>query len=287
KMVHNGIEYGEMQLIAEIYYFIRFYTGSEPETIARLFEKWNQEIKSYLLEITVDILRKKEDNELLLDKILDAAQQKGTGGWSTEAALELGVSLDTITAAVQARHISAQKEVRTRGVELYSFKKEKGQHSLEELSEEIFKAYKAGSIVNHAIGFDLLAAASKNYEWELNLSEIARIWTAGCIIKSGFMEEISASFKEIPGQHILFHPKIVSQVNAFHTSLIEITCMALKHQFAMPVLSAATNYLLELTTKNSAANLIQAQRDYFGAHTFECSDKPRGEFFHAEWEGPK
>lgn len=284
KMVHNGIEYGEMQLIAEIYYFIRFYTNSKPESIALLFEEWNKEMNSYLLGISVDILRKKEDNGFLLDKILDAAQQKGTGGWSTEAALELDVSLDTITAAVQARHISAQKELRTMGAKLYNFKKGKGQQNLQEFSEELFKAYKAGSIINHAIGFDLLTTASKNYNWDLNLSEIARIWTAGCIIKSGFMEEISVYFKEIPEQHILFHPKIVSQISAFRASMTTITCKALKHQFAMPVLSAATNYLFSLTTLNSAANLIQAQRDYFGAHTFERTDKPRGEFFHSEWK---
>ncbi|MCY2687075.1 NADP-dependent phosphogluconate dehydrogenase [Salinimicrobium sp. TH3] len=282
KMVHNGIEYGEMQLIAETYHLLRFHTGTTSIEIAALFEEWNREVQSYLLEISIDILRKKEDGTFLLDNILDAAKQKGTGGWSTNAALELGVPLDTISAAVMARNISGMKESRTAAAKEYDSQiLEKG--NIKELRNALFEAFKASSIINHATGFDLLSRASKEYEWKLNLSEVARIWTNGCIIRSKLMEDLVKKF-EVYQQHILMHPDIVQEISTSRKSLTAVVGEALNAGFPVPVMSAAANYLLSFTAEQSSANMIQAQRDYFGAHTYERKDKPRGEFFHTEWK---
>ena len=284
KMLHNGIEYGEMQLIAETYHLLRYSHGLSPEEISDLFEEWNREMKSFLLEISVEILRKKEDGEFLIDKVLDAAKQKGTGGWSTNAALELGVPLDTITAAVLARNISGRKEDRVQAEKLYERNKkqtlQKGDFS------ELFESYEAASMINHAIGFDLLSAASKEYEWNLNLSEIARIWTNGCIIRSGFMEELVELFRDFSG-HLLLHDQISERLKAQIPHLAETTAKALKSGFSMPLMSSAANYFYSFTSAQSSANLIQAQRDAFGAHTYERTDKPRGRFFHSNWSKEK
>ncbi len=283
KMVHNGIEYGEMQLLAETYHLLRFHSGVNPEEIAALFENWNRELQSYLLEIFIDILRKKENGDLLLDKILDAAKQKGTGGWSTNAALKLGVPLDTISAAVMARNISGMKEERIAAARKYTFQSpEKGKTELPR--NVIFEAFKATAIINHAIGFDLLTAASKEYNWNLNFSEIARIWTNGCIIRSQLMEDLVEKFRDHQG-HLLMNEEIVREIKSIREALSAVVGSVLKAGFPMPVMSAAANYLLSFTAEQSSANMIQAQRDYFGAHMYERTDKPRGEFFHTEWSG--
>ena len=281
KMVHNGIEYGEMQLIAETYHLLRFHTNAQPEEIADLFEKWNGKLQSYLLGISVDILRKKENGKLLLDNILDAAKQKGTGGWSTNAALELGVPLDTISAAVMARNISGMKDERTSAAKKYFFHTSENEN-ISELQNDLFDAYRATSIINHATGFDLISAASKEYDWNLNLSEIARIWTNGCIIRSKLMEDLVEIFQK-DQQHLLRHNEIVKEITGYSKCLRETVGKALNAGFPVPVMSAAANYLLSYTAEQSSANMIQAQRDYFGAHTYERKDKPRGEFFHTEW----
>ena len=282
KMLHNGIEYGEMQLIAEFYHYLRFFGKKASEEIADIFEDWNGSMKSYLLEISIDILRKKEDGDHLIDKILDAAKQKGTGGWSTNAALELGVAFDTITASVMARNMSARKEERKEAADLYKTGKTNGKGENLDL-QDLFKAYQAGSIINHAIGFDLLLEASKTYEWKLNLSEIARIWTNGCIIRSGFMEDLIELLKESPSTNILLNDSIVSELSVLKSSMLNTLAEALEKGCPMQVLSAAANYFLSYTSAQSSANMIQAQRDYFGAHTYERTDKARGEFFHTKW----
>ncbi len=282
KMLHNGIEYGEMQLIAEFYHLLRFGFSRNPEEIADLFEDWNTEMQSYLLEISVDILRKKENDDFLVDHILDAAKQKGTGGWSTNAALELGVPFDTITAAVMARNISARKQDRVKAADLY---KRSQTHSFKDISlVDLFSAYKAASIINHAIGFSLLTEASKEYNWDLNLSEISRIWTNGCIIRSAFMEELVEIFKETPGQNLLLNKTIIQRMKNCTNELASVTAVALQLGSPLQVSSAAINYFLSYTSGQSSANMIQAQRDYFGAHTYERKDRPRGEFFHTQWK---
>src|SRR5690606_19786212 len=249
--------------------------------IAEIFSGWNEEMESYLLEITIKILQAKEKDTYLVDKILDAAKQKGTGGWSTNAALELGVPLDTITAAVMARNISAKKEQRLKAMAIYQ-----KDHSLnsgnENIPADLFTAYKTAVIINHAIGFDLLAEASKHYQWDLDLSEISRIWTNGCIIRSKLMEELIHVFKDSP-EHLLFHPDISARVNNGKEALSDFTVKALQSGIPVPIFSTATNYFFNFISGQSSANIIQAQRDFFGAHTYERIDKPRGEFFHTTW----
>ncbi|WP_081212483.1 decarboxylating NADP(+)-dependent phosphogluconate dehydrogenase [Salegentibacter sediminis] len=281
KMLHNGIEYAEMQFIAEIYHFMRFSLSLDQEGVAGFFEKWNKEMRSYLLEISIEILRKKENAEFILDKILDAAKQKGTGGWSTKAALELGVPLDTITSAVMARIISGKKEQRVKAAEIYNTKPHKKE--FKKIEKSLFQAFQAEQIINHAIGFDLLKSASEEYRWNLNLSEISRIWTNGCIIRSGLMEDLVKLFRENKDENLLLHKEIVDFIKEARQDLILVITQALQAGVPMPGMSAALNYLLSFTAAQTSANMIQAQRDYFGAHTYERVGKPRGEFFHTKW----
>ena len=281
KMLHNGIEYGEMQLIAEFYHFMRFHLNYKASEIAEIFRKWNQELQSYLLGISADILLTKENDDLLLDHILDVAGQKGTGGWSTQSALELGVPLDTITAAVMARNISGNKERRELAHKAY----DPGKSSDVEISlNQLFGAFKEVQIINHAIGFDLLSKASEEYGWKLDLSEIARIWTNGCIIRSGLMERLVDIFNNSAEDHLLMHSTIISEVKEFRESLSVVVSEAMKLNCPMPVSSAAINYLNNFSSAQSSANMIQAQRDYFGAHKYERTDRPRNEFYHTLWK---
>lgn len=283
KMLHNGIEYGEMQLIAEFYHFMRFYLKMPVDEIASLFSHWNSDLHSYLLEISEDILRSFENDKLILDNILDVAGQKGTGGWSTIAALELGVPLDTITAAVMARNISGNKDRRRLASEKYQ--NETGHKiNVESIQKDLFHAFKMVHIINHATGFELLHEASKQYKWDLNLSEIARIWTNGCIIRSGLMESLVQEIKESPDQHMLLHPEFITEIQKIKPSLHSILSAALQLNCPLPVSSAAANYLMNFRSGQSSANMIQAQRDYFGAHQYERLDKPRGEFYHTIWK---
>ena len=281
KMVHNGIEYGEMQLIAEFYFFMRYYQGRSLDEISRTFSEWNIKERSFLLQITVDILAKKEDGEYLLDKVLDVAGQKGTGGWSTNAALDLGVALDTITASVFARNISAFKPQKIQAKELYG--KIKATH-LDVTNEELYNTFKSASIINHSIGFEMLRISSMEYAWDLDLSEIARIWTNGCIIRSEFMETLAEIYGSGDNQHLLLYPKIVEELNNSRETFIRIIPSILSLGCPMQVSSSALNYLLSFSEEKTSANLIQAQRDYFGAHTYERIDKPRGEYFHSNWK---
>lgn len=282
KMLHNGVEYAEMQLIAEFYYFMRFSLNFSVEEIAEIFENWNTELKSYLVGITSEILRKKENTEYLIDKILDVAGQKGTGGWSTEAALELGVSLDTITTAVLARNLSANKEIRIQAQNSYG--KSPHKSGPEITKTELFKAFSAARIINHAIGFELLRAASEEYSWSLNLSEISRIWTNGCIIKSALIEELVDIYREMPDDHLLMHESIINELQKSKSALSKTVATALMNETPLQVASSAVNYFMSFTSALSSANIIQAQRDYFGAHTYERIDKTRGEYFHTIWK---
>ncbi|MCM8570145.1 decarboxylating NADP(+)-dependent phosphogluconate dehydrogenase [Gramella jeungdoensis] len=282
KMLHNGIEYGEMQLIAEFYHFMRFYLKLSLAEISTIFKKWNAELNSYLLGISADILQKEENGSLLLDSILDVAGQKGTGGWSTQAALDLGISLDTITAAVMARNLSGNKERRVKAEKEYEFRNEI--KVTDSIKGCLFGAFKAAQVINHSIGFDLLFKASVEYNWKLNLSEIARIWTNGCIIRSGFMESLVEILKENPASHILMSSEIITEIKSHKDLLSEVVAMAIKRNCPMPVSSAAINYLNVFASAQSSANIIQAQRDYFGAHGYERTDSERGEYYHTQWK---
>ncbi|MFC6999536.1 NADP-dependent phosphogluconate dehydrogenase [Rufibacter roseus] len=282
KMVHNGIEYAEMQALAEVYQLLRFHLNFSPETIVEELQSWQESgLGSYLLEITIDILKKQEAGGLLLDKILDAAEQKGTGGWSTTAALELGASVDPIAAAVMARYLSAQKKQREKAAALVEIEPMQIEGVPLLHAQQLKKGYEAVRVVNHAIGFELMRQASEQYEWGLNLSEIARIWTNGCIIRSQLMERLVGILKtEVP---LLQHDEVVSQMKELLNSWKEIVASGLKANAALPVFSAGLNYYLGYVTAQSPANLIQAQRDYFGAHTFRRVDQPLDKYFHVEW----
>ncbi|MEP4094293.1 NADP-dependent phosphogluconate dehydrogenase [Reichenbachiella sp.] len=282
KMVHNGIEYAEMQLLAEVYELMRNGLGMLPEEIAKSLESWKTKgLDSYLLEITINILRKEENGELILDKILDAASQKGTGGWSTEAAIKLGAPLNTIADAVMARNLSAQKELRTSANNLYGQIKNSIDENSDDFLATLQEAYVAARIINHAVGFDMMKEASEQYHWGLNFSEIARIWTNGCIIRSELMNSAVNYFKDV--DRLLLHPSIQKSLQDQKQSLARIIGQALIHGYPLPVFSSAMNFFLGYVNGQSSANLLQAQRDYFGAHTYRRVDKPLTESFHTEW----
>ena len=280
-MIHNGIEYAEMQMIVEVYHFMRYYAAYPVDRIVGAFQSWqNSEAGSYLLDSTIDILQVMEDDELLLDKILDKASNKGTGGWSTEAAISLGKPINTISEALMARYLSVMKDNRIKASKLYSDMVKDS----EALDDELIKnAYQTGRIINHAIGFDLIQEASLQYNWNLDLSEIARIWTNGCIIRSALMEQI-AGINNSANDHLLVIPGIADVMSKNVPDLQDFVSTALKGGCAIPVLSTSLNYFLGFRTKDSSANLIQAQRDYFGAHTYQRIDKPEDEFFHTQWK---
>lgn len=284
KMVHNGIEYAEMQIVAEIYQLCRYYGDVHPENVARLFQSWQQQGHgSFILEITIEILQTTTDSgELLLDKILDAARQKNTGSWTVQEALQLGVPVDTISAAVLTRLLSSRKGERMQAMESYrgiTWKAEQEDPKL--FSKRMFHAYAAARIVNHAIGFELLKEASAAYHWDIDLSEIARIWTNGCIIRSALMEKAVELLQSC--EPLLRHERIIGEMKQYVPDLVHIIAAGMQAGYALPVLSSAANYFLGYTTGYSPANLIQAQRDFFGAHTYQRVDKPMDEHFHTHW----
>jgi 6-phosphogluconate dehydrogenase len=283
KMVHNGIEYAEMQILAEVYYLFRYLLNLEPYIIANTLDEWqDQGAASYLLEITIDILRKNEGSDLLLDKILDQAEQKGTGGWSVNAALEHGVPFNVITDAVQARIISSYK---SRRVEFA----EKHKHSLGIFNGDQYvfinclkNAYQSARIINHETGFALIRQVSEANNWHVNYSELARIWTNGCIIRSQLMEELEISLRK--ENSIFSYPPYIDKLRNWQKDLAKVVSTGLEAGFSLPVLSSALNYYLGSITANSPANLIQAQRDYFGAHTYRRVDMPPENYFHTNWK---
>ncbi|WP_299986129.1 NADP-dependent phosphogluconate dehydrogenase [uncultured Pontibacter sp.] len=283
KMVHNGIEYAEMQALAEAYSLLRDMLGIAPDEIAAIFQEWQQNgLGSYLLEITIDILQKKEGDELLLDKILDQAEQKGTGGWSAGVALEYGVPYDTLSAAVMARALSAMKAERVKAAARYQKQIPKVTIDSSSFVASLKQAYQVTRIINHEIGFNLMREVSAQLNWELNFSEIARIWTNGCIIRSELMEEQVTIYQQEP--RLLITPTLVDKIRNAQQSFAAVVALGLQYGVPLPVLSSGLNYLLGYSTADSSANLIQAQRDYFGAHTYQRKDRPAGEYFHTQWK---
>lgn len=278
KMVHNGIEYAEMQLLAECYGLLRFGAGHSPDQIADLFEIWmSQGLNSYLLEITVNILRKKEADNWLIDQILDKAGNKGTGSWTSIAAAELGVPVTMITAALYARYTSSYHAERVANSQQYTFSK------TEQLIEpETLKAaYELARILNHHQGIQLISAAGQHFNWQLQLSEIARIWTNGCIIRSALMEQLVATLPQ--DENCLNIPEFRDIIHRAQPALDEIVMAGIKSGAQMPCLMAAQQYLLAMTSQLSTANIIQAQRDYFGAHRYQRTNDPTEKFYHTNW----
>ena len=282
KMVHNGIEYAEMQLLAEIYDLLRHAAGMQAEDLSDLLAAWNKgQAASYLLEITTHILRVKEDENYLLDKILDVAGSKGTGTWTVVEAVKLGVAVPTIYAALYARNMSGLKESRTWFVE-----RNNSRRLVFDIDPEALrKAYLAARLINHHQGFELMRIASENHEWGLDLKSLAAVWTNGCIIRSKLMEHLAE--EPIKPQGILGTEAFSEILEEGIPPLFEIVSHAIKNGWAVPCLSASADYYAALHRNDSPANLIQAQRDYFGAHTYKRIDHPEGTSFHTDWENQK
>lgn len=282
KMVHNGIEYAEMQLLAETYFLLKNVAKKSNDEIADLLETWQSGRQaSFLLEITVKILRTRDgDGQALLDKIVDSAGSKGTGSWATSAAAELGVPATMISEALFARHLSALKNERTAAVKTLR----SPVHSSFLIPNSSLKnGYETARILNHHQGFELIRAAAAEFGWQVNLPEIARIWTGGCIIRSKLMEKLAAGFRS--ADSVLAQPELQKLVFKKGNSLRRVAARGIESGCPLPCFSAAANFLNGFSTEKSAANLLQAQRDFFGAHTFQRMDDAAGKFYHFDWEG--
>ncbi len=288
KMVHNGIEYGDMQLICEAYQLMRDLLGMSADEMQQVFAKWNEaELDSYLIQITRDILGyKDEDGEPIVDKILDAAGQKGTGKWTCIAALDEGVPLTLIGEAVFARCLSAAKEERVAASKVLTGPEVKFTGDKERLIEDIRKALYASKIISYAQGYTLMRTAAETYGWNLNYGGIALMWRGGCIIRSAFLGKIKEAFDEDPAlSNLLLNGYFHRAVDDCQQGWRNVVAQAAQSGIPTPAFSSALAYYDGYRTARLSANLLQAQRDYFGAHTYERVDRPRGEFFHTNWTG--
>lgn len=287
KMVHNGIEYGDMQLIAESYDLMKQILGLSVDEMAEIFKEWNEgELDSYLIEITADILTRKDDegtDQPIVDVILDAAGNKGTGKWTSQSALDLGVPLPLITESVFARFISAYKEehVKASGIlskpAAFNFAGDK-----KELIEKIREALYFSKLMSYAQGFAQLRAASEEYGWDLPFGEIAKIWRAGCIIRAQFLQKITDAYEKNPAlENLLLDEYFVEITKKYQQAVREVVAIAVQAGVPVPTFSSAIAYYDSYRSDRLPANLIQAQRDYFGAHTYERTDKEG--IYHYSW----
>lgn len=278
KMVHNGIEYVEMQLLAEVFLLLKV-LGNNPDQIASILESWKETTNSYLLEITIDVLRKKDGNDWLVNKIMDKAGNKGTGNWATITTAQLGVPSTMITSALFARYTSFYKDERINASKSF---KSNNTSKPNVTNKDILKAYQFARIINHYQGFKLIHEASISYKWDLNLSELSRIWTNGCIIKSNLMIELVDVFKTT--SNMLTNEKIIKQINALKPAVKKVVSECILNELPMQCLSESINFLNSFSVANPSANLIQAQRDCFGAHTYQRTDDNSGKFYHTNWK---
>lgn len=288
KMVHNGIEYGDMQLICEAYHLMRDLLGMSAGEMHEIFAEWNKtELDSYLIEITRDILGyTSEDGEIVLDMILDRAGQKGTGKWTGIAALDEGAPLTLIAEAVFARCLSAMKDERVVASKVFDKPKIAFEGDKDEFTEQIRKALYASKIISYAQGFNLMKFASKTYGWDLNYGNIALMWRGGCIIRSAFLGKIKEAYDKSPDlSNLLLDDYFKETIKNLLPSWRKVVATAVVHGIPTPAFSSAIGYFDGYTTENLPANLLQAQRDYFGAHTYERIDEQRGQFFHTNWTG--
>ena len=287
KMVHNGIEYGDMQLICEAYQLMRDGLGMTSEEMSEVFAAWNKtELDSYLIEITADILRHRENGEITVEKILDRAGQKGTGKWTSITALDEGVPLTLISEAVFARCLSAQKDERVRAAALYRRKVVPVEGDRAAALESLRKALYASKIVSYAQGYALMRAAAKTNGWNLNYGGIALMWRGGCIIRSVFLGKIKEAFDKDPAlENLLLDEYFRETMQSLLPAWRETVSLAVRSGIPMSAFSSALSWFDGYTCENLPANLLQAQRDYFGAHTYERVDAPRGQFFHTNWTG--
>lgn len=289
KMVHNGIEYGDMQLIAEAYDILRRVLGMKDEQLAETFSEWNKGIlDSYLIQITSEIFRVKdqETGQPLVDLVLDKAGQKGTGKWTAQVALDLGIVIPTISAAIESRFISAQKDERVaaskeiNGPQVSAF-----EGDAKYLVDAVHDALYASKICSYAQGFNLIRAGSEEWKWDINLSEMARIWKGGCIIRARFLDRIKGAYLRDPNlKNLLLDEDFKNWMQGAQKNWR--TCISVAQQHGVPVLAMASSlaYFDSYRTASLPQNLTQAQRDFFGAHTYERIDKPEQGAIHTDWE---
>lgn len=288
KMVHNGIEYGDMQLISEAYHLLKSIVGLSPEQMQETFESWNKgDLNSYLIEITSKIFTEKgEDGHYLLDKILDVAGQKGTGKWTVTNALDLGMPLTLIGEAVFARFLSSLKGERVAASALLKGPEGDFKGDKKELTHYIGQALYASKIVSYTQGYMLMQQASQEYNWHLNYGGIALMWRGGCIIRSQFLGNIKEAFKQNPHlKNLLLDTFFIGEIQKKQKGWRKVVSTAAEFGIPIPCMSTALSFYDGYRSGRLPANLLQAQRDFFGAHTYERTDKPRGEFFHTNWTG--
>ncbi len=285
KMVHNGIEYGDMQLISEAYFLMKELLGFSAADMQVVFQEWNKgQLNSYLIEITADILGRidEETGQPLVDVILDRAGQKGTGKWTSQEGLELGAAIPTIAEAVFARFMSAVKEQRIAASKVLKGPEIKLAEHKEKLVDDIGKALYASKICSYAQGFDLLTQASREYNWNLRLGDIALLWRGGCIIRAQFLDRIKEAYVSNPDlANLLLAPYFREIIHKSQDSWRRVISLAVQHGIPVPCFSSALAYYDSYRREKLPANLIQAQRDYFGAHTYERVDRQGS--FHTEW----
>lgn len=288
KMVHNGIEYGDMQLISEAYSLLKNGLGLSEAEMGKIFTEWNKsELNSYLIEITSHIFSFKDtDGKPLVEKILDVAGQKGTGKWTVINALDLGMPLTLIGEAVFARCLSALKEERIQASKLLAGPTPQFEGNQAEFIESIRQALYASKIISYAQGFMLMREAADEYHWKLNYGGVALMWRGGCIIRSRFLGKIKEAFDKNPGlRNLLLDQFFIEELKKVQTGWRKVISAAAEMGVPIPCFSTALSFYDGYRSENLPANLLQAQRDYFGAHTYERKDKPRGEFFHTNWTG--
>ncbi len=288
KMTHNGIEYGDMQLICEAYHIMKDGLGMTPDEMSVAFADWNNaELQSYLVEITRDILAKKDDDGTpLVDKILDTAGQKGTGKWTVISSQDMGIPITLIAEAVYSRCVSAMKPQRVEAAKVFKPGNAKFAGDRQQWVNDIRRALYASKIISYTQGYMLMRAAAQQHGWNLNYGGIALMWRGGCIIRSAFLGEIKKAFDKNPNlANLLLNPFFKKAIKGCARSWRKVVSAAVKKGIPVPALSTALAFFDGLRSERLPANLLQAQRDYFGAHTYERVDKPRGEFFHTNWTG--
>jgi 6-phosphogluconate dehydrogenase len=293
-MIHNGIEYGDMQMICEAYDLMRGLLGMKADEIGKVFEKWNKgALDSYLIEITADILQQKDptnSKRALVDVILDTAGQKGTGKWTSVNALDMGVPAPTVAEAVFARCLSAVKDERVAASKILKGPaKKKYTGSKTALIQAIHDALYCSKICSYAQGFQLMREAQKEYKWKLDFGTIAQIWRGGCIIRAAFLQKITEAYaRDAKLANLLLDPYFNKTVKKAQENWRKVVALAVTNGVPAPTFGSALSYYDGYRAARLPANLLQAQRDYFGAHTYERTDKARGKFFHIDWpENPR
>ncbi len=288
KMVHNGIEYGDMQLICEAYHLMRDGLGLTPAQMHRVFARWNKgTLNSYLIEITSNILAfKDEDGAPLVEKILDTAEQKGTGKWTGISALDMGIPLTMILEAVVARALSALKDERAKASAILSGPRPRLAGDQKKFLADLEAALYASKLVSYTQGYMLMRAAAREYRWNLNYGGIALMWRGGCIIRSAFLGNIKAAYDANPElANLLLDPYFTGQISQAQPAWRRVVAQAVRRGIPVPAMSSALAFFDGYRRERLPANLLQAQRDYFGAHTYQRLDRPRGEYFHTNWTG--